>query len=274
MINWAANPGLNANGALLRPLAARSWPRPDRNFLTRPLLLALGRDRVPGLRHTGSPNRLPLDETTFLSFHVSEGRLEWLLPPPRRRHRWPRAVATSGVTSTLWSLTRYSRPRARSISELSVPPARSESPRLADTERLQHSSPRSRPPTMSLILAGQAIPGLVVLVPHIVAMQRLHLTNSLIRPRHCLLAARVARFRLHAALSNARPPCRDRGVGHGRRLFPGGRRAQDNCAPSSPEHHRSRRFQIHSRLGRVPLALSLLTSSSVRTVPARRAGSV
>ncbi len=143
-----------------------------------------------------------------------------------------------------------------------------------DTERLQHSSPRSRPPTMSLILAGQAIPGLVVLVPHIVAMQRLHLTNSLIRPRHCLLAARVARFRLHAALSNARPPCRDRGVGHGRRLFPGGRRAQDNCAPSSPEHHRSRRFQIHSRLGRVPLALSLLTSSSVRTVPARRAGSV
>ena len=150
---------------------------------------------------------------------------------------------------------------ARSISELSVPPARSESPRLGRKERLQHSSPRSRPPTMSLILAGQAIPGLVVLVPHIVAMQRLHLTNSLIRPRHCLLAARVARFRLHAALSNARPPCRDRGVGHGRRLFPGGRRAQDNCAPSSPEHHRSRRFQIHSRLGRVPLALSLLTSS-------------
>lgn len=39
---------------------------------------------------------------------------------------------------------------------------------------------RGRGPIMLLILAGQAIPGLVVLVPLIVAMQRLHLTNSLV----------------------------------------------------------------------------------------------
>ena len=38
---------------------------------------------------------------------------------------------------------------------------------------------RGRGPIMLLILAGQAIPGLVILVPLIVAMQRLHLTNSL-----------------------------------------------------------------------------------------------
>jgi N,N'-diacetylchitobiose transport system permease protein len=39
---------------------------------------------------------------------------------------------------------------------------------------------RGRGPIMLLILAGQAIPGLVVLVPLIVALQRLHLTNSLV----------------------------------------------------------------------------------------------
>jgi hypothetical protein len=34
-----------------------------------------------------------------MSFHVSEGGLEGLLPSPRRCHRWPRALATSGMTS-------------------------------------------------------------------------------------------------------------------------------------------------------------------------------
>jgi len=39
---------------------------------------------------------------------------------------------------------------------------------------------RGRGPIMLVILAGQAIPGLVVLVPLVVALQRLHLTNSLV----------------------------------------------------------------------------------------------
>ena len=34
-------------------------------------------------------------------FHVSEGGLDGLLPSPRRVHGRPRAMATSGVTSTL-----------------------------------------------------------------------------------------------------------------------------------------------------------------------------
>ena len=36
-----------------------------------------------------------------MSFHVSEGGLEGLLPSPRGLHRRPRAMATSGVTSTI-----------------------------------------------------------------------------------------------------------------------------------------------------------------------------
>ena len=39
---------------------------------------------------------------------------------------------------------------------------------------------RGRGPIMTIILAGQAIPGLVILVPLIVALERLHLTNSLV----------------------------------------------------------------------------------------------
>ena len=35
-----------------------------------------------------------------MSFHVSEGGPEWLLPSPLGTHRRPRAMATSGVTST------------------------------------------------------------------------------------------------------------------------------------------------------------------------------
>ena len=36
-----------------------------------------------------------------MSFHVSEGGLEGLLPSPRGVHRRPRAVASSGVTSMI-----------------------------------------------------------------------------------------------------------------------------------------------------------------------------
>ena len=45
-----------------------------------------------------------------MSFHVSEGGLEGLLPSPRRVHRRPRAMAASGVTSTIIRLIRYNRP--------------------------------------------------------------------------------------------------------------------------------------------------------------------
>ncbi len=44
-----------------------------------------------------------MDTITFMSFHVSEGGLEGLLPSPRRVHRRPRAMATSSVTSTISS---------------------------------------------------------------------------------------------------------------------------------------------------------------------------
>ena len=45
-----------------------------------------------------------------MSFHVSEGGLEGLLPSPRGVHRWSRAMATSGVTSTISAPTDGTRP--------------------------------------------------------------------------------------------------------------------------------------------------------------------
>ena len=45
-----------------------------------------------------------------MSFHVSEGGLEGLLPSPPGIHRRPRAMAASGVTSTISPLTGDSRP--------------------------------------------------------------------------------------------------------------------------------------------------------------------
>jgi hypothetical protein len=53
-----------------------------------------------------------------MSFHVSERGLEGLLPSPRRRHRWPRTVAKSRVSSSLTPLTGDGRPPARTLSEL------------------------------------------------------------------------------------------------------------------------------------------------------------
>ena len=103
--------------------------------------LFLGRSRSTSLRHPrfpriggfheqrppvtgiiilspGNASRLGLDRMCFMSFHVSEGGLEGLLPSPARVHRRPRAVATSGVTSTFTPLTGDWRAPARTISKL------------------------------------------------------------------------------------------------------------------------------------------------------------
>jgi hypothetical protein len=64
------------------------------------LLKELGRER----------NHRPVEKITFMSFHVSEGGLEGLLPSPRGVHRRSRAMATSSVTSTISPLTGDSRP--------------------------------------------------------------------------------------------------------------------------------------------------------------------
>ena len=98
---------------LLRPLRRLSPGLDLHAFFS--LSLALGHDRTPWRKALG-PSRATAEQVatiTFMSFHVSEGGLEGLLPSPRRRHRRSRAVATSGVTSTVRSLlTRDSRPPA------------------------------------------------------------------------------------------------------------------------------------------------------------------
>ncbi len=55
--------------------------------------------------------------------------IEWLLPSPLEIHRRPRAVATSGVTSTISPLTGESRPTARTIPQ----------PHTRATRYFQHS---------------------------------------------------------------------------------------------------------------------------------------
>ena len=103
-----------------------------------------------------------------MSFHVSEGGLEGLLPSPEGVHRWSRAMATSGVTSTISAPTDGTRPPPQ-ITNCSCSPrprpggprclrrkcdgdpmaARTGTERAAGTARsvLQNGQSASRPPS-------------------------------------------------------------------------------------------------------------------------------
>ncbi len=127
--------------------------------------LFLGRSRSTSLRHPRFPRiggfheqrppvtgiillspgnalpRLGLDRMRFMSFHVlSEGGLEGLLPSPRGPHRRPRAMATSGVTSTISPLTGDSRPPAFTSPE----PHAGAKPYFPETDRPASSGSRRR----------------------------------------------------------------------------------------------------------------------------------
>ncbi len=90
------------------------------------------------------PETLPdWDSIGCVSCHfmcVSEGGLEGLLPSPRGPHRRPRAMATSGVTSTISPLTGDRRPPAFTSPE----PHAGATPYFPETDRPASSGPRRR----------------------------------------------------------------------------------------------------------------------------------
>jgi ABC-type glycerol-3-phosphate transport system permease component len=126
---------------------------------------------------------------------------------------------------------------------------------------------RGRGPIMLLILAGQAIPGLVVLVPLIVAMQRLHLTNSLIGLGivYLPLGLPVSVYMLRSALLALPAEIEESAMVDGCSRVGVVRRIVVPLL--RPSIIAVGAFTFTLAWGEYLFALSLLTSSSVKTVP-------